>query len=139
MPQENIYVDTSAWVALADKGDAYHKKVSSLFPSIMKDHKNLITSNFVIAETYVLIMNELGHKAALKFLEGLRASPRILKIYSNEEIETHAEDLLAKYIDQDFSYTDAVSFVIMKNEKIKKAFSLDKHFLIAGFQNTPVL
>ena len=83
MPQKNIFIDTSAWVALADKDDAYHKKISSLFPSILKDHKNLITSNIVIAETYVLIMNELGHKAALDFLKVVRASPRILKISSN--------------------------------------------------------
>ena len=67
------------------------------------------------------------------FLERIKASPRILKIYSNEEIETEAEGILAKYSDQDFSYTDAVSFVIMKRQKIRKAFCFDKHFVTAGF------
>jgi predicted nucleic acid-binding protein len=74
---------------------------------------------------------------AIEFLERIKASPRILKMCSNENIETEAEGILAKYVDQDFSYTDAVSFVIMKRQKIKKAFCFDKHFVTAGFLNVP--
>jgi predicted nucleic acid-binding protein len=132
----NIFVDTSGWVALADKDDFHHKRASSIYPSLLKDHK-LITSNLIIAETYILILNELGHKPAFDFLEKIKASPRIMKIYSNDEIETEAEEILKKYNDQKFSFTDAVSFAIMKREKLKKAFSFDKHFLTAGFVNVP--
>jgi len=134
---ENIFVDTSAWVALADKDDAHHKKAASIYPQLLKTHRSLITSNLVIAEVYVLILNGLGHKAALNFLEGVKTSPRIFRIYSNEEIETDAEKILIKYADQLFSYTDAVSFAIMKRQNIRKAFCFDKHFLTAGFENIP--
>jgi len=67
----------------------------------------------------------------------MKASPRILTLYSNENIETEAEEILVKYVDQDFSYTDAVSFVIMRRQKIRRAFCFDKHFIIAGFTNIP--
>jgi hypothetical protein len=137
MVLEDIFVDTSAWIALVDKDDSHHKEAASSYPSLLKNHRNLITSNFVIAETYIIILNELGHKLAIDFLEKLKASPRILKIYSNEDIEAEAEPILVKYSDQDFSYTDAVSFVIMKRQKIRKTFSFDKHFVIAGFVNIP--
>lgn len=137
MVLEDIFVDTSAWIALVDKDDSHHKEAASSYPSLLKNHRNLITSNFVITETYIIILNELGHKLAIDFLEKLKASPRILKIYSNEDIEAEAEPILVKYSDQDFSYTDAVSFVIMKRQKIRKAFSFDKHFVIAGFVNIP--
>ena len=133
--KEDVFVDTSAWVALADKDDAHHKKAASLYPSLLKNYKSLITSNLIIAETYVLILNELGHDAALKFIEGIRTSQRILKVYSTGEIEADAEEILIKFTDQNFSYTDAVSFAIMKKQKIKKAFCFDKHFLIAGFES----
>lgn len=135
MKLENVFVDTSAWVALADNDDAHHKKAASVYPSLLKTYKSLITSNLVIAESYILILNELGHKAASKFLGGIRTSPRILKVYSSEEIETDAEEMLTKYADQDFSYTDAVSFVIMKKQEVKKAFCFDKHFLTTGFES----
>ncbi len=134
---ENIFVDASAWIALADKDDAHHRKASSVYPSLLKIHKSLVTNNLVIAETYILILKELGHKAALNFLKGVRSSPRISKIYSNEETEAEAEKILTKYEDQDFSYTDTVSFAIMKRFNIKKAFCFDKHFKIAGFETIP--
>jgi predicted nucleic acid-binding protein len=137
MMLDDIFVDTSAWIALADKDDSYHIEAASSYPSIFKNHKTLVTSNLVIAETYIILLKELRYKTAIEFLERIKASPRILKIYSNENIETEAEGILVKYVDQDFSYADAVSFVIMKRQKIRKAFCFDKHFVTVGFTNIP--
>ena len=137
MMGEDIFVDSSAWIALADKDDSHHKEAASAYPLIFKNHKTLVTSNLVIAETYIVLLKELGHKAAIEFLERIKASPRILKIFSNENIEAEAEGILAKYSDQEFSYVDAVSFVIMKRQKIRRAFCFDKHFVTAGFMNVP--
>jgi hypothetical protein len=134
---EDLFVDSSAWIALADKDDLHHKESASSYPSFFKNYKTLVTSNLVIAETYIVLLKELGHKAVFEFLERIKASPRILKICSNENIETEAEGILVKYTDQDFSYADAVSFVIMKRQKIRKAFCFDKHFVTAGFMNVP--
>lgn len=134
---EDIFVDSSAWIALADKDDSHHKEAAAAYPSILRNFKNLVTSNLVIAETYVVLLNEMGHKEATEFLGLVKASPRILKTYSNESVEADAERVLAKYFDQSFSFTDAVSFAIMKQQNIKKAFSFDKHFIIAGFDNLP--
>ena len=134
---EDIFVDSSAWVALANIDDLHHKEAASSYPSMFRNHKTLVTSNLVIAETYIVLLKELGHKAAIEFLERVKASPRILKMCSNENIETEAEWILEKFMDQDFSYADAVSFVIMKRQKIRKAFCFDKHFVTAGFTNVP--
>ena len=134
---DEVFVDTSAWVALADKDDSRHKDAASSYPSIFKNHKTLVTSNLVIAETYIILLKELGHNAAIEFLERIKASPRISRTYSNENIETEAEEVLAKYLDQDFSYADAVSFVIMKRQRIRKAFCFDRHFQTAGFITIP--
>lgn len=132
---EDVFVDSSAWIALADKDDSHHREAVAAYPSILGNFKILVTSNLVIAETYVVLLNEMGHKEAMEFLELIKASPRILKTYSNESVEADAERVLSRYSDQDFSFTDAVSFAIMKQQKIKKAFSFDKRFIIAGFGN----
>ena len=137
MMLDDLFVDTSAWVALADKDDSHHKDAASTYPSILKNHKHLVTSNLIIAETYIILLRELRHKAAIEFLERMKASPKILTIYSNQNIETEAEGILVKYSDQDYSYTDAVSFVIMKRQKIRKALCFDKHFVTAGFTTIP--
>ena len=48
-----------------------------------------------------------------------------------------AEKILEKYQDQDFSYTDAVSFAVMRELKIGKAFAFYSHFSTAGFTTIP--
>ena len=135
--RENVFIDTGAWVALADRDDDCHRQAASVYPSLLKSCKALVTSNLVVAEAYVLLLHALGHTEAVSFLEKIHASPRILKIYSNEEIESNAKDILMKYTDQDFCYTDAVSFSIMRMQRIEKVFCFDKHFLTAGFVRIP--
>jgi len=137
MEHKDIFVDTGAWVALADEDDTHHGNAIAIYPILLKSSRYLITTNFVVAESYVIIMNELGHVAAVRFLDGVNASPRIVKVYSNENIEGEAGDILRRYDDQDFSYSDSVSFAIMKRQKIKKAFTFDKHFQTMGFVRIP--
>ena len=137
MDHKDIFVDTGAWVALADEDDTHHGNAIAIYPILLKSSRYLITTNLLVAESYVIIMNELGHVAAVRFLDGVNASPRIVKVYSNENIEREAEDILRHYDDQGFSYSDSVSFAIMKRQKIKKAFTFDKHFQTMGFVRIP--
>jgi len=137
MLAENIFVDTGAWVALADSKDTKHGKAASAFPSVLAAHRRIITSNLVIAETYIILVKALGHAAALAFLEKIKTSPRIVRVYSTEAIESEAQAMLARYHEHDFSYTDAVSFTIMKKHNIRKAFAFDKHFRTAGYLTVP--
>ena len=130
---ESIFVDTGAWFALADEDDAHHKDAALIFPSLLQSYKELVTSNLVVAESYILILKGLGHNAAVDFLDHMNGSPRIKRLHATFDIEKEAEEILKRYIDQDFSYTDAVSFSIMNKFKIKKAFTYDKHFQTMGF------
>ena len=84
-----------------------------------------------------MIRRGIGYQATVAFLENIAASPRVVKIYSDSVIEETAEDILRQYEDQDFSYTDAVSFAVMEYYGIRQAFSLDQHFVTAGFTLIP--
>lgn len=137
MAEEVIFVDTGAWVALADESDQYHKEAASVYPVLLKKYRRLVTTNLVIAESYILIRRSLGYKAAITFLEKTSTSPRIQKIYSNEKLENEGEDILRQFNDQDFSYTDAVSFAVMRQISVEKAFAFDQHFSTAGFLTVP--
>jgi len=133
MKDRSVFVDTGAWYALADRTDQHHTRAVKKYPALLKQHPHLTTTNLVVAETYILIRRALGHQSAISFLNNLSSSPRITKIYSDTTLEFKAEKILAKYQDQDFSYTDAVSFAAMRELKIGKAFAFDSHFVTAGF------
>jgi len=71
------------------------------------------------------------------FLIAIKGSARLLKLYADASVESEAEEIMEKYSDQDFSYADAVSFVVMKDREIKEAFTFDQHFLAVGFELLP--
>ncbi len=137
MGKDTIFVDTGAWFALTDKSDQYHNQAVEIYPKLLNSYHHLTTTNLVIAESYVLIRHTIGHRAGIAFLKNLGASPRVIKIYSDSVFEEAAEETLQKYQDQDFSYTDAVSFAVMKQYGIEQAFSFDVHFVTAGFTLIP--
>jgi len=132
-----VFIDTGAWFALADKSDAYHEQAVAIYPGLLRGFHHLTTTNLVVAETYILIRRTLGHRPAISFLQSISASPRIVKIYSDPTLEYLAEEILMQYQDQAFSYTDAVSFAVMKQYRITQAFSFDQHFVTAGFSLIP--
>ncbi len=76
---------------------------------------------------------------ALDFLRSARTPP-CLVVMSSEELEASAlVDWLERFDDQDFSFTDAVSFAVMLERGIKRALTLDTHLAIAGFEIVPRL
>jgi len=80
----------------------------------------------------------LGHAQAIHFLDSLRQSGRLVKIYSDHALESEAESILRRYDDQDFSLADAVSFAVMRVRGISQAFAFDRHFLVVGYELVPV-
>ena len=66
--------------------------------------------------------------------ENIYASQALEILYSTRDDELEAIRLLRKYADQGVSFTDCVSFVLMKRCRIATAFTFDHHFERAGFR-----
>jgi hypothetical protein len=132
-----LFVDTTAWYALADADDKYHHSAKEFLPEALNAYSRLVTSNHVIGETYTLIRTRLGYREVWEFISRVRSSPRVEIVFIDEEMESEAYDLLYQFQDQDFSYVDGTSFVVMRRRKIREAFSYDDHFSTAGFIRLP--
>jgi len=86
----------------------------------------LVTSNFVLSETYTLILYRMGRSAAIRITERIRESYEIERI--SEEDEKTAWKIIADFYDKEFSYVDATSFALMTRLGLTRAFSFDDHF-----------
>ena len=67
----SIFIDTSAVYALLDRDDADHKKAKKVFVDLLDSENILITSNYVLVESFALIQNRLGLEAARRFEEDM--------------------------------------------------------------------
>ena len=133
MPAE-FFVDTSAWYPLIVAKHPDHTSLSSALRALIRNHRRLVTTNLVVAETHALLLRRIGRATALTFLQTVGESPNIV-VRSSRELEAAAErDWLIRYDDQDFSFADAVSFAVMTERGIREALTLDHHFVVAGFQ-----
>lgn len=139
MIKKHIFIDTSAWYALADAGDVNHARSKIFLPNALADYRDLITTNHVVGETYTLLLYRLGHAVALGFISNIRKSLRLKNVFVSWETEMKAYTLLQRYPDQSFSFIDGTSFAVMKEQGISDCFAFDKHFAIAGFNTFPVL
>ncbi len=131
----NIFIDTSAWITLLNSDEQQHQEAVQIYNTHIKEFR-IVISNFIVAETYTWLRKKAGWEKALLFLGSIKDKERagqLSLLYSTSEIEDAAHQLLADYEDQLFSYADAVSFILMRREKIETAFAYDRHFMTAGF------
>jgi predicted nucleic acid-binding protein len=134
---QEIFVDTGAWLALADKRDQYHGRATAVYPQLLSQTARLITTNLVVAESYNLIRRRLGYEPGMRFLQSLRQSSRLERVYADMKLEIAAEAILKQYSDQAFSLVDAVSFALMQQRDIQQTFAFDAHFQVMGFIMLP--
>lgn len=131
---KGIFVDTSAWIMLLNRSEQQHEEAKQLYRQL--NNGKLVVTNLVIGETYTWLRIKVGFREAANFLSAMQRKVEIEQlevVYSDYNLEQDAVLLLQKYRDHDFSYTDAVSFVVMKNRGLKSAFAYDSHFITAGF------
>ena len=79
----------------------------------------------------------MGISASINLSKKMRNSQIVRTLCISKNVEEKALDLFEKYDDKTFSFTDCVSFVIMKDLGIQEAFAFDDHFLQMGFVRRP--
>ena len=91
----------------------------------------------VIVETLNYLARHAGCRAASHCAASLYSSQvlQILRPVLDDELT--AVQFLEKYADQKVGFTDCVSFVLMKRERIKRVFTFDRHFGYAEFEIVP--
>lgn len=137
MSEKRVFVDTGAWLALADESDQYHDKAAAQAKRLHDGSHEFITTNLVIHETFMLLSRRISRKSAVAFLDKIYNTENVLIFHSDRMIEMKAFETIRKYTDQDFSVTDSVSFAVMKREGLKRVFTFDKHFKTMRFSIEP--
>src|SRR4030042_3511682 len=66
-----IFIDTSAFYALLDRDDENHRRAKSGWTHLLNNKDTLVTSNYVLVETFALLQHRLGMEAVRGFQSDL--------------------------------------------------------------------
>lgn len=136
-----IFVDTSAWIALEDKKDVNHSLALEFREQLFITKTRLVTTNYILDETYTLVLFDLGYTKTVTFkrkLDELILNNILLLIHITHEIERTAWDTFERFNkDKTWSFTDCTSKVIMELSGLQEAFTFDRHFEQMSFIKKP--
>jgi len=129
----NIFADTSALAAAANNSDPNHKKAVQTLDSLKEINSIPYTSTFILAEFMNICCRDLGKAPAVKLLNEVRSGSYIV-INPDDDPILKAEVLFKSINSKNVSYTDCLSFTLMREYNIVWAFSFDVHFKKYGFK-----
>ena len=132
-----IFVDTGAFLARYLKRDQYHEQAVQYWQKLGRERLRCFTSNFVLDETFTLLARRSTYAFAADRAHNLLHARALTILRSDLEHEQAAVELFQKYADQDVSFTDCISFVLMQKYHLGQAFTFDRHFAYAGFSVEP--
>jgi len=134
MTGNRIFADTSALIAISNKRDQYYPVAINKLKAILKTHDTLIITTYVLAETVTRIQRKVSKEHAITVGQRLMKDPRIEIMTPHNGIVQKAWEIYQKYMDQDFSFVDCISFAVMHELNITRAFEFDEHFRIMKFE-----
>jgi hypothetical protein len=112
-----------------------------IFKDEIANRYELITSNYILDETYTLLLRNIGYARTVAFhrqLEMLKKTGVLQVIQLTENIIEKAWIIFEKYNqDKCWSFTDCASYAAMKDQDIDEVFSFDRHFEQMGFIRKP--
>lgn len=127
-PDSVAYVDTSAFIAFADRSDTHHP----LFRRLFAAPPRLMTTPLVIAEGHAWFLRRFDRTRALGFLALIEALKPLQILPVGAEGQMAAVTLLRRYSDQDLTLVDATGLHLMAARRVKVCWSTDRHLSLTG-------
>ena len=131
-----VFLDTSGWLAAVSPKETGHAGALSAYREAIDDGAPLVTTAMVLGEMHAMLLRARGPRDAARFVDAVMASSAVTVVSPSVELIAAAVNRwLHGFRDQRFSLCDAVSFEVMRRERIADALALDRHFRVAGFHS----
>ena len=116
--------------------DQHHEQAVEFWNRIRVEEPVIYSSEHILDETATLLARRTSYAWSAEWgRDVLGAGVLFLAIEEGDLLE--AFFLMKKFADQAVSFTDCISFVLMKREGLHDVFGFDRHFASAGFRVWP--
>ncbi|MBI4586241.1 MAG: PIN domain-containing protein [Planctomycetes bacterium] len=123
-----LFVDTGAFYAAADRSDDHHVEAALTFKARGLDG-DLVTTDHVVVETWLLLQARLGRESAMRYWDAMETGVvRVIGVTSEDFVR--ARRIARDWPDQSFSIIDCTSFAALERLGIEEVFAFDAHFRV---------
>jgi predicted nucleic acid-binding protein len=130
-----VAVDTGALLALASSRDQYHARAVATATRHRQSGGRWVGTVLVLGELHGHLLRRLDAEAARRVVAALLADAAYEWHDATLELVRGAvSGWIGRFGDHRFSLTDAVTFELMRRERLQRAFAFDQDFVTAGFE-----
>jgi predicted nucleic acid-binding protein len=135
-----VFVDSSAWLAVADPSHRHHREASQLLLGLIRRQDMLVTSADVLAEARVRVLLKAGDESAARFhrmIERAQEQGLLEVVPVSAEISRKAWDIFERHHKRLTSLQHCTSSVIAGRLGVRDVFSFADDFSALGFRVWP--
>lgn len=125
-----FFADTFYFIAALNPYDQAHHRVLDF----SRSHRGtIVTTSWVLMEIANTFAKVVQRRGVVCLLQELVKNPKIRIIPADQQGFDLGFKLYSERLDKDWSLTDCISFVVMREEGLTVALTGDHHFEQAGF------
>jgi len=126
-----VFIDTSALLGALNARDSCHEEAAALFAALASRRTRLLTTSYVLLETYALVGRRLGVAQARRFRAEFASLLDI--VWVDADLHERGLDVWLRAGSRDLSLVDTVSFALLEELGLREALAFDQHFTDRGF------
>ena len=128
------FIDTSGFYSLLVRRDRMHTRAAAFMANAARDQGRFITTDYVLDESVTLLKTRGLGALVRPLFESIDNSAALRIEWTTSKRFDEAKALCMHYADKAWSFTDCVSFVVMRSLGLIAALTTDGHFAQAGYR-----
>jgi predicted nucleic acid-binding protein len=125
-----VFADTYFFLGIINRADDAHARCQAF----CWDYRGeILTTAYIVVELADALASPPHRMAAAQYIRLLQNNPQVRLIQASITLLEQGLALYTRRSDKDWSLTDCISFVVMKEEGIAEALTGDRHFEQVGF------
>ena len=125
-----VFADTSFYVAVLNPRDVAHTKALQVGEAV---HRPVLLTDFILLELGNMLSGAGQRELFSRLVPHLRSKPNVRIVPASRELLDRGLEIFSRRADKEWSLTDCISFVVMRDEELTEALTADHHFEQAGF------
>lgn len=128
---KTVFADSFFYFALLSPTSNFHREAQQFSAGFAG---TLLTTAWVLTEVGDGLSRAPNRPLFLELIDELKADPDVIIVEPDEQSFEQGLALFRDRPDKDWTLTDRISFVVMKDRDITDALTADHHFEQAGFK-----